>query len=122
MAITKIQRLSLPVSDQDRAKRFYTEALGFEVLGDDPVPFDPGARWLELAPKNAATSVVLTTWLEMPSGGVSGLMLHTDDLDGDIGRLRAEGADVEGPTDTPWGRQATFTDPDGNGFVLTQAT
>ncbi|MFD4829461.1 VOC family protein [Streptomyces uncialis] len=28
------------------------------------------------------------------------------------------GADVEGPTDLPWGRQATLTDPDGNSFVL----
>ncbi|MEU5883876.1 VOC family protein [Spirillospora sp. NPDC047279] len=121
MTITRVQRLSLPVTDQDRAKDFYTGALGFQLLGDTPVPFGDDARWLEVAPPGAATSLVLTTWLEMEPGGVTGLMLETADLDADLARLRDAGVTAHGPTDTPWGRQATFTDPDGNGFVLAQA-
>ncbi|GAA1531945.1 VOC family protein [Actinomadura kijaniata] len=121
MTITRVQRLSLPVSDQDRAKEFYTGALGFEVVGDAPVPFAEGARWLEVAPPGADTSMVLVTWLDMEPGTVGGLMLRSSDLDGDLRRLRDRGVRAEGPVDTPWGRQVTFTDPDGNAFVLEAA-
>ncbi|GIH92836.1 glyoxalase [Planobispora siamensis] len=33
-------------------------------------------------------------------------------------RVGPAGAQVEGPVDLPWGRQATLGDPGGNGFVL----
>ncbi|MCP9967151.1 hypothetical protein LUX57_20210 [Actinomadura madurae] len=54
----------------------------------------------------------------MPAGSVQGLILETSDLDADCARLRSAGVDVDGPQDLPWGRQATLTDPDGNGIVL----
>ncbi|QXJ19577.1 VOC family protein [Actinomadura graeca] len=121
MTITRMSRLSLPVSDQDRAKDFYVGVLGFEVLGDSPVPFADGARWLEVGPAGGGTSAVLVTWLEMEPGALTGLMLETTDIDADLARLRGAGVDVHGPADTPWGRQATFADPDGNGIVLAEA-
>ncbi|GAA3469278.1 VOC family protein [Nonomuraea roseola] len=45
-------------------------------------------------------------------------MLETTDLDADCAQLAKAGGAIEGPTDLPWGRQATLTDPDGNSFVL----
>jgi predicted enzyme related to lactoylglutathione lyase len=116
MNITHVQMLTVPVSDQDAAKAFYAGALGFEVVSDETMG---PMRWLQVAPKGAETSVVLAGHMPgMTPGSVQGLMLQTADLDADCERLRGAGVDVEGPQDLPWGRQATFTDPDGNGIVL----
>lgn len=48
-------------------------------------------------------------------GDLQGVQLETNDLDADCARLRVA---VDGPHGRPWGRDATFVDPDGNGFVL----
>ena len=67
MTITGVQVLSLPVSDQDRARDFYVDVLGFELLRD--AQMQPGLRWVQVAPRGAATSVTLVTWFEtMPAG------------------------------------------------------
>ncbi|QBD77532.1 glyoxalase [Ktedonosporobacter rubrisoli] len=118
MSITHIQRLSLPVADQERAKHFYLTMLGFELVRDLPTPMGENARWLEVAPKEAATSMVLVTWLSQAPGSAQGIMLETTTIDEDCERLRQAGVIVEGPQTTPWGKQASFHDPDGNGLVL----
>ncbi|MCK4176477.1 VOC family protein [Aciditerrimonas ferrireducens] len=120
MAITHVQLLSLPVSDQDRARAFYVDVLGFDLVRDNPMGTD--ARWVQVAPKGAATSISLVTWFPtMPAGSVKGLVLETDDLEGDVADLVAKGVVIEGGIQTqPWGRFVTFDDPDGNGIVLQQ--
>ncbi|MEU5124600.1 VOC family protein [Streptomyces mobaraensis] len=119
MNITHAKLVTLPVTDQERAKDFYVGTLGFEVLVDreaGPV------RWLQVGPAGAQTSFTLATAEQgFVPGSVRGIMLETSDLDADCARLAAAGAVVEGPVDLPWGRQATLSDPDGNGFVLTAA-
>ena len=114
--------MSLPVSDQDRARDFYVDVLGFELLRD--MQMQPGMRWVQVAPKGGAgTTLTLVTWFDsMPAGSNRGLVLETDDLDADVERLRGLGLDFpDGIQDQPWGRFVTFADPDGNGLVL-QAT
>ncbi|MEV0722885.1 VOC family protein [Micromonospora purpureochromogenes] len=56
----------------------------------------------------------------MPRGSLKGLVLETDDLDGDVAALRDRGVVFaeDGIQVAPWGRYATFDDPDGNGIVL----
>jgi predicted enzyme related to lactoylglutathione lyase len=54
----------------------------------------------------------------MPPGSLRGLVLETADVDAEVERLRAAGVAVSDPEDAEWGRFATFTDPDGNGIVL----
>ena len=120
MRVSKVQRMSVPVTDQDRAKDFYVDTLGFGLKLEAPVPMGEDARWIEVAPDGAETSVVLVTWLPASPGSVQGLILETRDIEGDCGRLKESGVDVEGPFETPWGRQATFKDPDGNGIVLSE--
>ncbi|TDD64277.1 glyoxalase [Actinomadura darangshiensis] len=116
MNITHVRLLTVPVSDQDAAKDFYAGKLGFEVVMDRATG---PMRWLQLAPKGAETSIVLANHLPgLAPGSTGGLMLETADLDADCERLRDAGVDVDGPQDLPWGRQATLTDPDGNGIVL----
>lgn len=116
MEITQIMLLSLPVSDQDRARDFYVDTLGFELVRDDTTP---QMRWVQVAPKGSATGITLVTWFPtMQPGSTKGLVMATPDVDADAERLRRAGVEVSEPADEPWGRYVTFDDPDGNGIVL----
>ena len=121
MAITGVQVVSLPVSDQDRARDFYVDVLGMDLLRD--AQMQPGMRWVQVAPRGGEATITLVTWFDsMAAGSYRGLVLETDDLDADVERLRSHGLGIpEGIQQQPWGRFVTFTDPDGNGLVL-QAT
>jgi len=121
VTVKQIALVSVPVSDQDRAKAFYTETLGFELLADNP--YGDGQRWLQVAPKGAETGLTLVTWFEtMPPGSTKGLVLETDDVDASYQELAARGVRFNGPVEQQfWGRYATFDDPDGNGWVLQQS-
>ena len=122
MAITHLQLISLPVADQDRSRDFYVNVLGFDLVRDNHM--GPARRWVQVAPKGAATSITLVTWFPtMPPGSVKGTVLETDDLDGDVAALTAAGLRIEGGIQQqPWGRFVTFDDPDGNGLVLQETS
>jgi Lactoylglutathione lyase and related lyases len=116
MDISGIRNLTVFVSDQDRAKSFYVDVLGFQVRGDMTMGDN---RWLEVAPADSGTAIVLhKPFPGMVAGSSQGVILDTADLDADCKALEAAGVPVDGPQDMPWGRQATFSDPDGNGYVL----
>ncbi|MFC7308350.1 VOC family protein [Streptomyces monticola] len=117
MNITHASFVTVPVSDQDAALRFYAQTLGFEVTADRQMP--PG-RWLQVAPKGAQTVLTLSGpgMGGFTPGSAQGIMFVTDDVDADCERLAAAGVRVEGPDELPWGRMAQFADPDGNRFML----
>ena len=56
--ITHVKFVGIPVADQERALKFYTEKLGFEVLTDSPLG---SQRWIELQCGRSQTGVVLFT-------------------------------------------------------------
>ena len=117
--IDTIGIISLPVSDQQAAKRFYTEVLGFKIIRDNPM--GPGQQWVQLGPKGAQTSFTLVTWFDsMKPGSLAGIVLETGDVVAEVARLRARGLAISDLQEQPWGTFATFEDPDGNGFVLQQ--
>jgi catechol 2,3-dioxygenase-like lactoylglutathione lyase family enzyme len=120
MAVNAVTVVSVPVSDQDRAKKFYTDDLGFELLRDDTSV--PGIRWLQVAPPQGGTALTLVTWFDtMPAGSLRGLVLVTSDLDADYLRLRDLGVQfAQPPTQQPWAKEAVLRDPDGNELVLQQ--
>jgi len=60
--IRGIKFVSVPVTDQDVALKFFTEKLGFKVTTDQP--FDDKQRWIELMIPGAETGLVLF----MPDG------------------------------------------------------
>src|SRR5438552_17640678 len=98
MAITHIQLLSVPVTDQDRARDFYVDTLGFDLVADNPM--GPDRRWVQVAPKGGQTSLTLVTWFPtMPPGSLKGLVLQTPDVDAETARLRVVGADMLGRVD-----------------------
>ncbi len=121
MAIKAVTVVSVPVSDQERAKEFYVGKLGFDLKRDDRSV--PEMRWVQVAPKGGITSLTLVTWFEsMPPGSVQGLVLASDNIQADYQDFTAKGVEFEGPLKKqPWGTEAVFRDPDGNRIVLQQA-
>jgi catechol 2,3-dioxygenase-like lactoylglutathione lyase family enzyme len=121
MAITNLSVLSVPVTDQERAKSFYTEKLGFSTGVDGS--FGEGMRWVMLRPPGTGTAITLVTWFDtMPAGSLRGTVLSCDDLDKTLADLAARGVgfNEDEVQEAPWGRWKTFDDPDGNGWVLQQ--
>jgi catechol 2,3-dioxygenase-like lactoylglutathione lyase family enzyme len=119
MSITHVQVVSVPVSDQDRAKDFYVDTLGMALLLDEQ--FGPTMRWVMVTPPSG-TALTLVTWFPtMSPGSLKGLVLESDDLDDDAVALGAKGLTVSEVQSAPWGRFVTFEDPDGNGIVLQEA-
>ncbi len=121
MAGNFLEVISVPVSDQDRAKAFYTDVLGFEPRAD--VAMGDGMRWVQLAPAGGMASITLVTWFEtMPPGSLKGIVLATEDIHQTYGELAGRGLHWNGPVEEAfWGTFATFDDPDGNGWVVAQS-
>ena len=112
---SRIQSVSVPVADQDRALAFYTEVLGCELRAD--IELWPGARWVEVAPPGSEVSIAL-----LPADGEIpvGVRLGTDNADVDHDALTAAGATVHQEVlrlefAPP---MFTFADPDDNLLVL----
>ena len=119
MPIDHVQIVSIPVSDQDRARDFYVNALEWELVSDN----DTGdRRWVEVAPKHGQTAFTLVTWFEtMPAGSLRGIVLDTDDIEKTYEELSERGIVFDGPIEEgPFSRVTSFSDPDGNTFVLHQ--
>jgi predicted enzyme related to lactoylglutathione lyase len=117
MSITGFEIISVPVSDQQRAKVFYRDVLGFELIREQPM--GPGMSWIQLAPKGQPVTIALVTWMDqMKPGGLQGVMVNTDDIETEHAALTARGLQLGEIKQEPWGRYSLFTDPDGNGWIL----
>jgi len=115
--MSRIAIISIPVSNQERSKRFYSEVLGFKVLRDNEM--GPGQRWIQLVPPAGGVTITLVSWFEnMRPGCVQGIVLETSDVREDYKALRERGLSLSEVQDAPWGTYVTFQDPDGNGWVL----
>lgn len=119
-----MQRLtvvSVPVADQEAAKAFYVDKLGFEVLAE--ATFGDEMRWIQVGPAGSQASLTLVNWFDqMPAGSLRGLVIETDDLEHDYAELTAKGVPFLGPpSPQAGGTFATFSDPDGNQLSLRQA-
>jgi catechol 2,3-dioxygenase-like lactoylglutathione lyase family enzyme len=122
VSIQRLAIVSVPVTDQDRAKTFYTDVLGF-IAGRDS-PFRDNARWIELKPTpDSSITITLVTWFpSMAPGSLRGLVLLADDFEATYATLQKRGLSTASAIQSaPWGRYATFSDPDGNGWVLQEA-
>ena len=75
---------------------------------------------MRVRPAGAETAITLVTWFDsMPAGSLTGLVLETDDVEGELQRLQTLGVPVEGGLQqAPWGRYLQIQDPDGNGLIL----
>ena len=134
----KLEVVVLPVSDVDRAKRFY-ETLGWRLDADFATGDD--FRVVQLTPRGSRCSVIFGTAISSSEpGSAQGMILAVYDVDATRAELVRLGiavsevfhdaggvfhrAGTQGrvPGPDPEGRSyssfASFSDPDGNGWVL----
>ena len=115
--ITELHTVALYVEDQDRAKSFYVDTLGFEVGADQPGLGGIG-RWLEVAPKGAQTSFMLadaTGWHKQDRIGKSAdVTLRCNDTRALHAELTAKDVPVTEPQTQRFGTFIDITDPDGH--------
>jgi catechol 2,3-dioxygenase-like lactoylglutathione lyase family enzyme len=140
----KLEAVVIPVSDVNRAKEFYT-GLGWRLDAD--FPFDNGFRVVQVTPPGSGCSVQFGAKItSAPVGSAQGLYLIVSDIDAARDELGAHGVKVSEPfhPGTPgaqfqpedtsdrindaagkhdsYSSFATFSDPDGNRWLLQQVT
>jgi catechol 2,3-dioxygenase-like lactoylglutathione lyase family enzyme len=122
--IEGVRSVGIFVGDQDRAKSFWTEKLGFEVLQDTPFgEGDHPPRWIEVRPPDKSVILVLFTpeGEEHMVGTFSNVLFSSDDINATYQDLTAKGVEfAEPPSQQFWGWWAVFKDPDGNSYGLGQ--
>jgi lactoylglutathione lyase len=117
--ISGIRTVSIPVSDQDAALRFYTNSLGFTLVRDNPTP--NGGRWIELAPGCDNVIVTLEPAAADVTRGAIGIRFTTPNARAAHAALVAGGVDVEEILRWPGvPPMFAFRDPDGNAFSITE--
>lgn len=132
--INGIDIVSVWVLDQDSAKEFYTEKLGFELTTD--IKLDNGMRWLTVQPPgNTGQHFLLmdpshSMLDEQTAAAVRGLVakgalspgvMATSDCRGDYETLVKRGVEFTSPpAERPYGIEAILRDDSGNWFSFTQ--
>jgi predicted enzyme related to lactoylglutathione lyase len=115
----KLELVAVPVSDVDRAKRFYVEQVGFNADHDHQV--DENLRFVQLTPPGSACSIAIGAGVtDAAPGSVKGLQLVVEDADAARADLASRGVEVGEVQDFPWGRFVFFQDPDGNAWAVQQ--
>lgn len=116
--IRGVKFVSIPVANQERALRFYTESLGFRLLTDQP--FSDQQRWIELGIPGADTRVVLFQFGDhLRPGETLNLALWADDVEATAQELKAKGVEfVMEPQKRHYGTISIFKDVDGNRVML----
>jgi catechol 2,3-dioxygenase-like lactoylglutathione lyase family enzyme len=132
--IIKHSHTCVYVTDQDRARAFYTEKLGLEVRDDARMG---DFRWLTVAPKTQPDACIVLMLIApgpmmtqeqadqlrglVEAGVLGGGVLQTDDCRRDHEELAARGVQfVRGPKELPYGIEALMRDDSGNFYSLTQ--
>ena len=112
----KLELVMVPVTDVDRAKKFYVRA-GFVCDHDQTVSDE--VRFVQLTPPGSACSIAVGRGLtEMTPGSLDNLQMVVPDADATHADLVARGIEVRGVDDLAWGRFVYFADPDGNAWAL----
>jgi catechol 2,3-dioxygenase-like lactoylglutathione lyase family enzyme len=138
----KLEIVVIPVADVDRAKDFY-EALGWRQDADFSA--GPDFRVVQLTPPGSPCSVIFGTGItDAVPGSTQGLLLVVPDIEAARAELIAGGAGVSevfhdaggvfhhagtagrvagpAPDHKSYGSFASFSDPDGNGWLLQEIT
>lgn len=126
MPIRGVHKIVVPVADQARAHRFWTEVVGFTTKTD--VPYDDlGNRWIEVASADGATALILSPDPDNarfeggPELPTSQFFFYADNIVATHAELSANGVDFPAPPEEqPWGWWSMFTDSEGNRFALQQ--
>ena len=124
--IQGVGKVVIPVADQERAKRFWTQVLGFTVTVDEPYGDDE--RWIEVTPPDKGVVLVLSRRAagdarpEVPDMLPHSPVFFTcDDIQRTHQELTARGVSFPTPpTQMPFGWWALFEDDEGTRYALQQ--
>src|SRR5881397_3653232 len=115
----RLELVQVPVSDVDRAKRFYTDKVGFNADHDHRVSDE--LRFVQLTPPGSGCSICIGEGLTtMAPGSLEGLQLVVEDAAAAHAELAGRGVAVSDVDEQPWGRFVYFKDPDGNAWNVQQ--
>jgi predicted enzyme related to lactoylglutathione lyase len=115
----KLELVAIPVTDVDRAKAFYTDAVGFNADHDHTVSDE--IRFVQLTPPGSACSIALGKGItDAAPGSVQGVQLVVSDIEAAHVHLAERGVDVSDVEVYPWGSFVFFSDPDGNRWAVQQ--
>ncbi len=114
----KIELLSVPVADTDRAIAFYVDQVGFNLDHDHRVSDE--IRFVQITPPGSACSILVGDLSDMPAGSQKGIQFVIPDADEAAAHLRANGVECSDVDEQPFGRFVYFSDPDGNAWALQQ--
>jgi catechol 2,3-dioxygenase-like lactoylglutathione lyase family enzyme len=125
-----VDKIAIVVDDYDQAIRFFTEALGFDLVEDSPALTTQGGRpkrWVVVRPPGAETGILLAradgerqaAAIGNQVAGRVGFFLQVEDFDATYRRMTAAGVKfVTEPRDEPYGRVTVFLDISGNRWDL----
>jgi lactoylglutathione lyase len=119
--ITQVRTVFLYVEDQDRALDFWTSKIGFEKRTDTEMW--PGARWLEVAPPGAQTTIALAATQDFAKETAKDLAeftFTTPSVRELYDALSAKGVEVTEPTEESWATSMRFKDPEGHEFLVAE--
>jgi len=131
--ITNISLVTVYCLDQDKARDFYVDVLGFEPGSD--VTMGEGFRWVTV--KHTAQPELEVTLMtpgppldadaaafvrrQLGRGGMGGIGLSVDDCHKTYEELVAKGVTfLQEPSDRPYGVEAVMRDNSGNWMVLVE--
>ena len=131
--ITNVSLITLYCLDQDAARDFYVDVLGFTPRTD--ITMGEGFRWVTVShPSQPELEITLMTpgppldeeaaaftRRQLEKGTSGGLGLHVDDCRKTFEELSAQGVQfLQEPSDRPYGVEAVMRDVSGNWLVLVE--
>lgn len=124
--IKQLTHVTIYVKNQDEAKKFYVDTLGFKVVVDDSKTI-PGYRWLTVAPQGqAGLQIVLALPMDAQQTAELGKqgtwVLSSDNIQEDYRTLKSRGVKTNSePQQNPYGIDFVFEDLYGNTYDLVQS-
>jgi lactoylglutathione lyase len=120
--ITRLNTVTVYVSDQQKSLDFYVDKLGFVKRADRDM--GPMGRWIEVCPSGAGTGLVLARGdvfgKQDRVGSSADLVFATDDVAAAHQTLLARDVTVTEPEAQAWGTSFVVTDPDGLEVLIMQ--
>jgi predicted enzyme related to lactoylglutathione lyase len=114
-------------SDQQRAKEFYTNVLGFELRREAPLYPGSESLWIAVAPAGAQTEAILylpdENWehYRQVVGKSQAVKFTVTDMQATHAELKAKGAKfAQEPSVEPWGTYAQIEDAEGNRLLIVE--
>ncbi|WP_264740445.1 VOC family protein [Cytobacillus firmus] len=120
--INKIGKITVYVEDQEQAKDFWLNKMGFVLKFEQPM--GPNAAWIEVGPSNDEfTTLVLYSKAAMEQQNPSAvahpsILFSTADIEAAYEQMKQNGVEVEDMLKMPFGTMFTFKDQDGNNYLL----